>query len=141
MSKYMVIFFADATVPEHVDRLRGELSKRYTCFQSRTPDEFNQSYHQSGKFVILFSEAKEAVTFLQGNSKDLTGLEYRAFVYLNKNGKFSPESLKILENNKIVPFSLNESDKLTGSIDSYFSESKSDDFNLDDIQFIMPKDD
>lgn len=141
MSKFKVIFFADTVIGEHLEKLKVELAKTFTCFKSRTADELDQSFRQSGKFVVLFSDAKEAVQFLQTNSKDLSGLEFKTLVFLNKNGKFSPESLKILENNKITPFSLSEADKLMRTIDTFFSGNKSDDFNLDDLQFVMPKDD
>ncbi len=142
MGKFRVVFFSDKQVPEHQLPVRTELGKKgFTCLESRTPDEFSQTFHQSGKFAVVFSDAKDAVTFMQTNSKELVGLEFKAYVYLSKNGKFSGDSLKILENNRINPFALNEQAQLLQSIDAFFSDDKTDVLNIDDIQFLMPKDD
>lgn len=139
MSKKHVIFFPD-NPHELTPEIKAELSKTYSCFQSNNPDEYSQTFHQSGKFVLLFSDAQEAVKFLQKSSQELMGLEFKTYAFINKMAKFSSESQKILDRFKINVFLRNESSTLMTNIKEYFS-GKGEALDIDDIQFIMPKDD
>lgn len=141
MNKKKVVFFAD-NLQEHVAPIKAELSKSgHSCFSSNNPDEMNQTFQQSGKFIIFFADAQEAVKFLQKSPGDLTGIEYKVFAYINKTAKFSAESQKILDRFRINVYLKNEADKLLKSINDYFTGNEGDAFNIDDLQFIMPKDD
>lgn len=138
MSKKSVIFFPDQVL-EHMKPVKQKLMALYNCFQSQNPDEYAQSFNQAGKFALLFSNAQEAVLFLDSKSSDLGNLQYKVFAFLNTNAKFKPESQKILDNFKINVFRLNEADLLLGQIASYFSGGDEVP-GIDTIEFNIPKD-
>ncbi len=138
MSKKSVVFFPDQVL-EHMKAVKSKLAATYNCFQSQNPDEYAQSFNQAGKFVLLFSNAQEAVLFLDSKSSDLSGLNYKAFAFLNTNAKFKPESQKILDKFKINVFRLNEAELLISQIANYFSGGDEVP-GLDDLAFNTPKD-
>jgi hypothetical protein len=135
-----VIFFPDEP-HEVTEAIREELSKSYSCYKSYNVDEFNQVYQMVGKFILLFSEATIAVNFLKNSAEQLQSLNYKTYLCLNKNGKFSPESQKILDNFKINVFLPTAKGKLVESIDSYFATLESNTLDIGEIEFVKPKDD
>lgn len=135
-----VVFFPDELQP-HTSELKAELAKSYSCYSSKNVDEYSQVMYQSGKFILLFGDPKVAIQFLKAEAIDLAKLHFKTYTYLSKVGTFSPESQKILNDNKILVFQRNEKDKLLKSISDYFESKNSDTISIDDIEFIMPKDD
>lgn len=138
MKNHHVIFFPDEHL-EHGVEVKKVLKEKYSCFQSNNLDEFDQVFRQSGKFLMLFLDVKKAIGFMQVHASELSGLEFKTFVYLNKNGKFNPESQKVLDTNKVIAFQKDEVAKMLKKIEDFFTTG-SDALNIDDIQFIMPKD-
>ena len=139
MSKIKVIFFPDP-LHETSTAVKAELSKSFGCYASTAVDEYQQVFHQSGKFAFCFSDPLVAVKFFVANNKDLGGLNFKSFVCLNKTGKYSEESLKILNLHKLTIYQKTESAKLIEDIQNYFSSADSIE-SIDDIEFIMPGDD
>ena len=138
MNNHHVIFFPDEH-QEHGTDVKKALKEKYSCFTSTNLDEYDQVYRQSGKFVMLFLDVKKAIGFMQVHASELKGLEFKTIVYLNKNGKFNPESQKVLDTHRVIPFQKDEVAKMLKTIEDFFT-SGSDALNIDDIQFIMPKD-
>ena len=140
MSKHNVIFFPDELL-EHGIEVKNKLSETFSCFQSGNLDEFDQVFKQSGKFLLLFMDVKKALQFVQDNSNGLTGLQFKTFVYLNRNGKFKPDSQKILDAGRVQAFQKDDAAVLLKTIEEFFKGSSgSDALNVDDITFIMPED-
>jgi hypothetical protein len=138
---YNVIFFPDELL-EHGIELKKTLKENYNCFQSSNLDEFDQVYKQSGRFLLLFMDVKKALIFVQDNASDLSGLQFKTFVYLNRNGKFKPESQKLLDAGRVTAFQKDEVALLLKTIEDFFSKgnSASNELNVDEITFIMPED-
>ena len=130
-----VIFFVDAIL-DHAKPVREAL-KSWTCIHSNTPDEMNQTFHQSGKFVMFFSDPQQAVKFLSKLHPDLVGIEYKVYSFVNKSIKFNADSQKILDRFRINVYLKDESEALLKSIKEYFSGAG--DLGLDDLQFNMPE--
>lgn len=141
MSTYNVIFFPDELL-EHGIELKKTLKEKYNCFHSSNLDEYDQVYKQSGRFLLLFMDVKKALIFVQDNASDLSGLQFKTFVYLNRNGKFKPESQKILDAGRVTAFQKDDVALLVKTIEDFFSKgnSASNELNVDEITFIMPED-
>lgn len=140
MSTYNVIFFPDELL-EHGVELKKTLKEKYNCFTSNNLDEFDQVFRQSGKFLLLFMDVKKALVFVQDHSSQLSGLQFKTMVYLNRNGKFKPESQKLLDAGRVTAFQKDDIPLLLKNIDEYFSKGGSaDSLNVDEITFIMPED-
>ena len=138
MSKIKIVFFPDQPHDDS-NRLKAELAKKFGCYESSNIDEFDQVFQQSGKFAILFSDAQVAVKFLHKNKSEMNPLTYKVFAYLNKLGKFSPESQKVLDQFKVNVYQKNEFDKLVTDITGYLSGADVVE-QVDDIQFFTPGD-
>lgn len=140
MSKYNVIFFPDELL-EHGVEVKKTLKEKYNCFASSNLDEYDQVFRQAGKFLLLFMDVKKALTFVQDNSSPLSGLEFKTLVYLNRNGKFKPESQKLLDAGRVTAFQKDDVALLLKTIDEYFSKGgQGDSLNVDEITFLMPED-
>lgn len=137
--KYQVIFFPDETL-EHMKPVRAELSKSYQCFSSTNTDEFNQSYHQAGKFLLLFSDASQALRFMHSvrGEKDMDGLEYKVWAYLHTDARLKPESQKKVDEGKVKIYRLSEAAKLKEDINRYFSSGQ--ETASENIEFLLPSD-
>jgi hypothetical protein len=140
MKSHNVIFFPDDEL-EHGIELKKQLKEKYLCFESKNIDEFDQVSRQSGKFLVFFMDVKQAIGFMQENSSALTGMSFRTFAYLNRNGKFKADSQKVLDSARVEAFQKDDVAILVKTIEDFFKGSSSaSDLNLDDIQFIMPED-
>jgi len=139
MSLKKVVFFADPK-SKHTEELKG-LLKEYSCFDSREPDEYSQVFHQSGKFAIVFADARSGLDFFKSNSEYLSGLQFKTFLYLPVNGNFNPEAQAKLKEERIHVYPLASRDKLVQGIHEYLNGKDDDFINIEDIQFNMPKDD
>jgi hypothetical protein len=131
------VFFGDA-LKEHTSKIKAALSKDYTCFTSNEPEEYNQAFQQNGKFVLVFSDPKEAIRILHTGSNWLNGCHYKTYVYLNRVGTFTPESQKMLNVWSINVFNVNESQKLIDNINEFFKKTGGPDLNVDELEFYMP---
>jgi hypothetical protein len=131
-----VIFFVDPIL-DHAKPVREALTG-YMCINSNTPDEMNQTFHQSGKFVMFFSDPQQAVKFLNKLHPDLVGLEYKVYSFVNKSVRFNAESQKILDRFRINVYLREESAALLKSVTEYFSGAGGD-LGLDELQFNLPE--
>jgi hypothetical protein len=134
-----VVFFPDPLVP-HTTEVKTELAKSFSCYSSKNVDEYSQVMYQSGKFVLLFSDPKAALQLLKAEAAELSKLEFRTYVYLNRIGAFAPESQKILDEHKIHVFQKNQKDELLKNIHDYLASKNSDSITIDDIEFNIPGD-
>lgn len=130
MASKKIIFFPDS-LHDNSTKLKVELKKIYQCFQSSNPDEYGQAFHQSGKFVLVFSDAQVALRFLQERNEELKILKFKTFVFLNKAGRFSDKSQSLLDKYKILVFYPTQLYELMANIESYFSHNDVDDDALE----------
>lgn len=138
MSKTKVIFLPDK-LHETTALIKEELGKKFSCYSSGNLDEFDQVFQQSGKFVVLFSDPQGAVKFMNQNKQTMNSFIFKTFACLNKVGKFSPESQKILDLCKINCYQKSEATKLITDISNYLTGVEISE-SVDDIEFIMPGD-
>ena len=136
MKKREVVFFAGPFL-EHVQPIKANLSAHYTCIQSSTPDEYNQTFHQSGKFVLIFGDAQEGARLLARGASELVGIEFKACAYLHKDARFKPESQKILDSMRISVFMKSQAEALIADVNNYFKGGAG--FSAEDIEFNVPK--
>jgi hypothetical protein len=141
MKSYNVIFFPDEPL-EHGIELKNKLKEKYNCFNSSNLDEFDQVFQQSGRFLLVFMDVKKALIFMKSHGHEMNTLKYRTFAYMDKNGKFKPDSQKALDAERVEAFQKDEVAKLLKTIEDFFSIGNTSDnsLNVDDIQFIMPED-
>jgi hypothetical protein len=87
-------------------------------------------------------DVKKALIFVEDHASELSGLQFRTFVYLNRNGRFKPESQKLLDAGKVTAFQKDDVALLLKTIEDFFSKgsSSSDSVNVDEITFLMPED-
>lgn len=131
------VFFAD-TLQEHTLQLKSVLSQDYYCFVSHEAEEFNQAFQQSGKFVLIFSNAQKALQLLDAGAFFLNGLTFKIYLYLDRKGNFKPDAQKILNSRNINIFQIDERTQLISSMKSFFNESDIE--NFEDLQFYKPED-
>ena len=135
-----VVFFPDPQAP-HTDELKAKLSVKYPCYESRNLAEYNQVFQQSGSFALIFQDAKSALEFLKANSGPLAELEYKVYAYLSVNGTFKEDALKKLKEYRINVYQRSQMDALTENIGLFMSGKDDSIIAVEDIEFIMPKDD
>lgn len=135
--KYKVVFFADKVL-EHTQAIRENLSREFSCFTSSQTDEYRQVFLQSGKFVLLFSDAKKAIIFRQTPDNSLFSLEYEILVYLHTDSAFKADSQKLLDQNNIKVFRKSEVAAMIQYLHAYLSESETT--PEDELEFYMPPD-
>ncbi len=140
MNLKKVIFFPDPKSP-HTEELKNILNKDFSCFDSRQTDEYAQVFLQNGKFSLVFIDAKSALEFLKENNRELSELQFKTFLFLPVNGNFNAEAQKKLKDHRIHVFPLNAKDKISESIRDYLNNNEDDQIAIEDLQFIMPKDD
>jgi len=138
MSKTKVIFFPDQ-LHETTTLLKAELTKKFSCYSSGNLDEFDQVFQQSGKFAVVFSDPQSAVKFMNQNKQTMNSFIFKTFACLNKAGKFSAESQKILDLCKINIYQKSDANKLVTDISNYLTGVELTE-SIDDIEFIMPGD-
>lgn len=135
-----VIFFPDAKVP-HTDEVRKLLGKEYSCFESRNTDEYSQVYFQSGPFALVFSDAKSALELLKTEAAQMAELKYKVYLYLSVNGVFNAEAQKKMKEYRINVYKLDEKAQLIQNLRDYMAGKDDESIAIEDIEFIMPKDD
>lgn len=140
MNLKRVIFFPDPKAA-HTEEVKGILSKDFSCFDSRNSDEYSQVFHQSGPFVLLFSDAKSALALLKAEAPTLGELKFKTYLYLSVNGTFNAEAQKKLKDNRINVYPLSDKAKLVASIRDFMRGKDEESIAIEDIQFIMPEDD
>lgn len=139
MNLKKVVFFPDP-VSKHSEELKTLLSD-YSCINSREPDEYSQVFQQVGKFAIVFVDAKSALDFLKSKTRELAELQFKTFLFLPVNGNFNEEAQNKLKAQRIHVYPLAGRDKLLQSIHDLFNGKDDDFIDIEEIQFLMPKDD
>lgn len=129
--KYKVIFIADKILPHSAELLKA-LANDYRLFTSALPDEYQQVFLQSGKFLVFFSDTANAVKFRQKFAVELRGVDFEIVSYLHTNSKFKPESQKIIDDNRIKLFPLGQIVELKQFLAKYFVETN-DELDLEFI--------
>lgn len=135
-----VIFFPDAKSP-HTDEVQKLLKKDYSCFEGRNTDEYSQVYFQSGHFALVFSDAKSALELLKAEATNLAGLKFKVYLFLSVNGVFNAEAQKKMKEHRINVYKLDEKAKLIQNLRDYMAGQDEESIAIEDIEFIMPKDD
>jgi len=135
-----VVFFPDPK-SAHTEELKKFLGDEFSCFDSRELDEYGQVFLQTGKFTLIFSDAKSTLEFLKKKQRELSELQFKIFLFLPVNANFNAEAQKKLKAERIHVFPLLAKDKLVQDIRDYFNGNDDEQINIEDIQFIMPKDD
>lgn len=134
-----VVFLPDPEAPQTQEAC-ALLKKDFSCFESRNTDEYDQVFQQSGPFVLLFSDAKSALSFLKDEAKPLSRLNFKVFLFLAVNGAFNADAQKKLSEFRINVYPRKDLAKLVSDIKHFLESKEGDSMSSDDLEFIMPGD-
>lgn len=134
--KYKVIFFADE-LQSHTQLIKERLASEFSCFSSTNIDEYHQVFNQSGKFVLLFSDARNALGFRINAAENLSSLEYEILVYLHTDVAFKADSQKLLDQNNVKVFRVSDAEVLIAHVHTFLAGK---DHDPTELEFYMPPD-
>jgi hypothetical protein len=129
----MPIFMIGEMSPQAM-LLKEELIRmNYVIINSSIGDEIDQAGKQAKKIILIFSDFKFAVNYLQKESKAWGGFDMLRVLFLPAEPKISPEIEKILYSVNLNIFHAKKTNSLIERITSFKEENS---YNPDDKQDI-----
>lgn len=132
MNTKVTIYFVGDLNPE-TSKLKDLLKSLYKfVYQTVNKDEIDQGARQQGKGVLIFSEPKFALTFLDGSSISRASL-YSALV-IDKVGTYGPEVMQKFKLFHLEFFNPKTVADLPGAIQRFITEEPKE-VSADDLEF------